>query len=60
MSIQTINLTPTWEGILPGLLAALTDGGPEGQQIAREELTRMAKIADAYVAKLKHPHNTTS
>lgn len=42
----TIDLTPTWRGILPALLAAMTDGTAEGRRIAREELTRMAALAD--------------
>lgn len=42
----TIDMTPTWAGILPALLAALINGTQEGQRIAREELARLAKIAD--------------
>lgn len=49
----TIDLTPSWSGILPTLLAAVTDGTPEGQSIARQELARMAEIADRYVALSK-------
>lgn len=50
---NTIDLTPSWEGILPGLLAAYASGGFEARKIAEEELTRMARIADAYVAVKK-------
>lgn len=46
--VGTIDLTPTWEAILPILLAALEDGTDAGKKIAREELTRMAKAADAF------------
>lgn len=42
----TIDLTPTWQAVLPILLAALEDGTAEGKKIAREELHRMAKAAD--------------
>ncbi len=48
---KTIDITPTWVAIVPILIAALTDGTPEGQRIAKEELLRMAKAADAYNAK---------
>lgn len=47
--MQTINLTPSWESILPLLL----ESAAKGNQDAIEELTRMAKIADAYVKMVK-------
>lgn len=43
---RTIDLTPTWAAIAPILIAALQDGTPKGQQMAREELIRMAALAD--------------
>lgn len=43
---KTITITPTWEGLLPALLAVLTDGEAQGQVAVREELTRMARAAD--------------
>jgi len=46
---QYIEVTPTWEGILPLLLA----GAENGSAAAREELRRMAKLADAYIAARK-------
>lgn len=45
--VGTIDLTPTWAGIMPAMLAALTDGTPKGRDIAKAELTRLALIADA-------------
>lgn len=51
--IGTIDLTPTWSGILPALLAVIENGTPEGQKIAREELQRMATLADMYVVQNK-------
>lgn len=51
--MEIIDCTPTWEGILPTLLLVLRDGNAEGQKGAREELTRMAKLADLYVAANK-------
>ena len=49
----TIDLTPTWEGILPVLVTLLKDGNREGRATALDELNRMAKLADAYVAQQK-------
>lgn len=46
--VRYIDVTPTWSGILPALLFALDAGTPEGRKIAREELARMARAADAY------------
>ena len=53
MATQYIDMTPTWEGILPYLLGVMRDGSFEGQKLARQELTRMAKLADAYAATQK-------
>lgn len=45
---QTIDITPTWTGLLPGMLRILEDASqPEGaKQPLREELTRLAKHVD--------------
>jgi hypothetical protein len=51
--MKTIDMTPTWQDILPLLLAAYEDGTPKGRAIASEELIRMAQSADAYVAMQK-------
>ena len=51
----TIDLTPTWRGILRYLLVGLTDGNATGQKIAAEELERMADLADAYNARVAAP-----
>lgn len=50
---RVIDMTPTWAGILPGLLAILESGTGEGRKIAREELTRLASIADSFIAEQK-------
>ncbi len=50
--IGTIDLTPTWSGVLPVLLAALTEGTEEGRRLAKIELARMARIADECVTTL--------
>ncbi len=51
--VRTVDCTPDWRGILPLLLAALTDGTAEGRKIAREELQRMADVADKAIAYQK-------
>ncbi len=50
--IGTIDATPTWSGILPALLVLIENGSP-GASIARDELKRMAQLADLYVASQK-------
>lgn len=62
-----INLTPTWSGLLPALLA-LIEQGPKGSdeqheaaKAARQELVNMAKAADRYnllVERLQHLRNS--
>jgi hypothetical protein len=47
---QTIDLTPTWRGILPALLAIYESGD---RQTAIDEMVRMANLADKYVAFVK-------
>ena len=49
MTTQYVDMTPSWEGLLPYLLTIMRDGTTEGQKLARQELTRMAKMADRYV-----------
>ena len=51
MSTQTIDITPMWREILPALLALLEM--PQTHQTALDELTRMARLADAQVAHIK-------
>jgi hypothetical protein len=46
-TVGTIDLTPTWRGVMPILIAGITDGNETGQRIATEELYRLADIADA-------------
>lgn len=53
MTVTTIDMTPTWEQVLGPLLYLFENGNPTGRASAREELTRMAKIADAHVASSK-------
>lgn len=51
--VRTIDCTPTWRSLVPALIAGLIDGSPTSQKIAREEIERMALIADLYVAAQK-------
>lgn len=44
-----IDMTPSWAGVLPVYMTALTDGNATGQAAARTELHRMAKAADSAV-----------
>lgn len=49
--LETIDLTPTWAGILPVLLEVYENAGtPQGRQQAKGELVRMARLADQAVA----------
>lgn len=50
---RVIDMTPTWAGLAPALFLALTNGTPEGQRIAREELTRALAALDAHNAAAK-------
>lgn len=43
-----VDLTPTYRGVLPVLLAAIVDGTPHGREMARQELLRMADVADLF------------
>lgn len=47
--MKKIDLTPTWESILPVLL----ESAAKGNQDSIEELKRMAKLADGYARLVK-------
>ena len=51
-------MTPTWLGVLPVWLAVLENPqlhyAADGRVSAREELRKMAGLADAHVATIKH------
>jgi hypothetical protein len=55
--METIDVTPTWSGILPALLLVLENGDPAGKKVAREELQNMARIADLFVTAQKNAAN---
>lgn len=51
--VGVIDMTPTWSGILPLLLMSLESPNAETRKNGIAEITRMAKIADAYVTMTK-------
>lgn len=52
--MKTIDATPTWSDVLPMLLRAIEKPhSKEAYRIAKEEIERMAKMADAYVESQK-------
>lgn len=46
---KTVDLTPTWQGILPALLDLVRSDNLKSRQLAASELRRMAGLADGYV-----------
>lgn len=49
---QTIDLTPTWRGVLPALLLGYVNGTAQGRTLAEAELLRLCRIADELVPAL--------
>ena len=49
MTSKTVDLTPTWQGILPALLDLLKSDNPKSRQLAESELRRMAGLADGFI-----------
>jgi hypothetical protein len=45
----TIDITPTWEGLLSVMLAVFENGDAAGRKEVYSELRRMAQVADLYV-----------
>lgn len=50
---NSVDITPTWQGALPLYLMAYENGEGKGRAVALEELQRMAKLADLYLASKK-------
>ena len=44
-----VSIELTWTSSLPALIACFENGTPEGKELAREELSRMACAADVAV-----------
>lgn len=53
--MKTLDLTPTWTGLLPALFAMLESGTGEGPAIAKQELARLAAWADSHNAQANIP-----
>lgn len=51
--MKTVKIELTWIGTLAILIAGIEDGTAKGQELARLELARMARIADGMPAALK-------
>ena len=54
--VEYIDLTPTWEQVTPALIYILlgcSSTDKEQRKTAEDELLRMAKLADLYVASQK-------
>ena len=49
MTSKTVDLTPTWQGILPALLDLVRSDNYKTREIAERELHRMAGLADGFV-----------
>lgn len=49
---KTIDITPTWQGILPALLTLLKSDNPKTRELAEGEMYRMARSADKMIAHL--------
>jgi len=58
--MKFIDATPTWEGILPLYISGIESGTFAGIKNATEELYRMARLADLYVAAEKERNLTWS
>jgi len=52
---KTMDLTPTWQGILPAMLTLLKQESTpfETEKYVESELLKMARIADKYVESQK-------
>ena len=50
---KTVDVTPTWRGVIPLILAALENGTDAGRRLALSEIGRMAEAADKWNAHTK-------
>ncbi|MCK5550776.1 MAG: hypothetical protein KAI41_09605 [Hyphomicrobiaceae bacterium] len=50
---KKIDLTPTWSGLVQGLMAIMEGGTGEARGVARSEFYKMARAADRWVAHCK-------
>ena len=52
MTTNTVDLTPTWSGVLPAMLAVISNpkASQESRRMMVDEMERMATYADNWVA----------
>ena len=50
---QTIDLTPTWESLIPTFVMLIENGDAKGRATAIDELKRVAAFADSVIAERK-------
>lgn len=46
--VKTIDITPTWSGLLPALVDLTTSESGETRNFAWSELRKMARVADLF------------
>lgn len=51
--IGTIDCTPSWSAVTPGLLDLYAGGTWQQKSDVRDEMMKMARLADLYVAEHK-------
>lgn len=56
---KTIDITPTWVGLLPYMIAVLEDGTHESKETIKENFERMAAAADLAVELTKSDDKQT-
>lgn len=50
---ERIDMTPTWTGVVPVMVALIESGNAEGRATAISELYRIAGLLDGMVSALK-------
>lgn len=58
-TVTTIDITPTWQGLLPGMIAVLQNpkAQPKSHEAIAIELGRMARAADQWNEHVKEQRN---
>ena len=54
MAKHTIDCTPKWKNLVPLFISWLQSGEPSQKNLARDEITRLAVIADTFKEHSKH------
>lgn len=50
---RTIDVTPSWESMIPVLVMLIENSNAKGRATAIDELTRLARFADSVIAESK-------